>query len=169
MKPQVKPTSLVASIFFGAARVALGVLWLHEGIFKYTAHFGRADILLVAGSVKSNSRVPEYFGAFAGRILGSWPGLFGFVIPLLETALGVALVIGVLSLPAALASLLMLMSYWSSDQLIAQYPIMGLLSAIVIGWSAWAARLSATSLVVSVLNRKQIAAQLISGPLRRWL
>jgi thiosulfate dehydrogenase [quinone] large subunit len=123
----------------------------------------------VADSAKSNSRVPEYFGAFAGRILGSWPGLFGFVIPLLETALGVALVIGVLSLPAALASLLMLMTYWSSDQLIAQYPIMGILSAIVIAWSAWAARLSATSLVVSLLNRKQIAAPLISGPLRRWL
>ena len=169
MKPQVKPTSLVASIFFGAARVALGILWLHEGVFKYTAHFGRADILLVADSAKSNSRVPEYFGAFAARILGSWPGLFGFVIPLLETALGVALVIGVLSLPAALASLLMLMTYWSSDQLIAQYPIMGILSAIVIAWSAWAARLSATSLVVSLLNRKQIAAPLISGPLRRWL
>jgi thiosulfate dehydrogenase (quinone) large subunit len=169
MKPQVKPTSLVASIFFGAARVALGILWLHEGIFKYTAHFGRADILLVADSAKSNSRVPEYFGAFAGRILGSWPGLFGFVIPLLETALGVALIIGVLSLPAALASLLMLMTYWSSDQLIAQYPIMGILSAVAIAWSAWAARFSATSRVVSLLNRKQAAAPLISGPLRRWL
>ena len=169
MKPQVKPTSLVASIFFGAARVSLGILWLHEGIFKYTAHFGRADILLVADSAKSNSRVPEYFGAFAGRILGSWPGLFGFVIPLLETALGVALIIGALSLPAALASLLTLMTYWSSDQLIAQYPIMGILSAVVIAWSAWAARLSATSLVVAVLNRKRIPAQLISGPVRRWL
>ena len=169
MKPPANPAALVASIIFGAARVALGILWLHEGIFKYAAHFGRADILLVVDSAKSNSRVPEYFGAFAGRILGSWPGLFGFVIPLLETALGVALVIGVLSLPAALASLLMLMTYWSSDQLIAQYPIMGILSAIVIASSAWAARLSATSLVVSLLNRKQIAAQLISGPLRRWL
>ena len=96
------------------------------------------------GQRESNSRVPEYFGAFAGRILGSWPGLFGFVIPLLETALGVALIIGALSLPAALASLLTLMTYWSfDDQPIAQYPIMGILSAVVIAWSAWAARLSA--------------------------
>nr|WP_142280668.1 hypothetical protein [Mycobacterium saskatchewanense] len=149
--------------------MALGILWLHEGIFKYTAHFGRADILLVADSAKSNSRVPEYFGAFAKHLLGSWPGLFGILIPLLETALGVALLIGALTLPAALASLLTLMTYWSSDQLIAQYPIMGILSAVVITWSGWAARLSATSLVVSPLNRKQIAAQLISGPLRRWL
>src|SRR5271156_5573928 len=169
MSPQVKPTNLVASIIFGAARVALGILWLHEGVFKYTAHFGRADILLVVDSAKSNSRVPEYFSAFVARILGSWPGLFGFVIPLLETALGVALVIGVLSLPAALASLLMLMTYWSSDQLIAQYPIMGILSAIVIAWSGWAARLSATSLVVAALGRKQLTGPLISGPARRWL
>ena len=111
----------------------------------------------------------EYFGAFAGAVLGSWPGLFGFAIPLLETVLGLALVVGVLSLPAALASLLTLMTYWSSDQLIAQYPIMGVLSAIVIAWSGWAARLSATSVVVAALGRKQPAGPLISGPARRWL
>jgi thiosulfate dehydrogenase (quinone) large subunit len=169
MKRQCNPTSLVASTVFGAARVALGILWLHEGIFKYTAHFGRADILLIVGSAKSNSRIPEYFGAFAGHILGSWPGLFGWVIPLLETALGLALIIGVLTLPAGLASVLTLMTYWSSDQLIAQYPIMGVVSAIVITWSAWAARLSVTSLVVAVLQRKQVAGQLISGPVRCWL
>jgi thiosulfate dehydrogenase [quinone] large subunit len=61
------------------------------------------------------------------------------------------------------------MTYWSSDQLIAQYPIMGILSAIVIAWSGWAARLSATSLVVAALGRKQRAGPLISGPARRWL
>jgi thiosulfate dehydrogenase [quinone] large subunit len=169
MKHRFGPASLVASIVFGAARVALGILWLHEGIFKYTAHFGRADILLVAGSAKTNSRIPQYFGAFAEHILGSWPGLFGGLIPLLETALGLALITGVLTLPAGLASVLTLMTYWSSDQLIAQYPVMGMLSAIVITWSVWAVRLSVTSFVVAVLTRKQVAGQLISGPLRRWL
>jgi thiosulfate dehydrogenase [quinone] large subunit len=169
MTSQVRPTTLAASIIFGAARAALGILWLHEGIFKYSAHFGRADILLVVDSAKSNSRVPEYFGVIAQHILRKWPSLFGFGIPLLETGLGVALAIGVLSLPAALASLVTLMTYWSSDQLIAQYPIMGFLSAIVIAWPVWAARLSTTALVVAILDRKQIAAPLISGPLRHWL
>lgn len=169
MKLRAKPASLVASIIFGAARIVLGILWLHEGIFKYTAHFGRADILLIVGSAKSNSRVPEYFCAFAAAVLGRWPGFFGFAIPLLETALGLALVIGVLSLPAALASLLTLMTYWSSDQLIAQYPIMGILSALVLAWSGWAVRLSATSLVVAARGRKQLTGPLISGPARRWL
>lgn len=169
MISQAKPTALAASIIFGVARVALGALWLHEGIFKYTAHFGGADIQLVVDGAKSNSRVPEYFGVLAERILGSWPGLFGFVIPLLETALGIALVIGVLSLPAALASLLMLMTYWSSDQLIAQYPIMGCLSALVIAWPTWSTRLSATTLGAAIANRKDVAVQVLSGPLRRWL
>ena len=158
-----------ASIIFGAARVALGILWPREGTFKYRAHFGRADILLVAHGSKSNSRVPGYFESFAGHILGSWPGLFGVVIPLLETALGVVLVFGVLTLPAALASLLTLMTYWSSDQLIAQYPVMGILSAVVITWSVRAARFSATSLAVATMNRKLVAVHLISGSFRRWL
>lgn len=169
MTSHARPMALAASIFLGAARVALGVLWLHEGFFKYSAHFGRADILLVADGAKSNHRVPEYFGVIAQHLLGNWPSLFGVAIPLLETALGVVLVIGVLSLPAALASLLTLLTYWSSDQLIAQYPIMGSLSAIVIAWPVWAARLSTTALVVATLDRKHVAAPLISGPLRRWL
>ena len=169
MTSRIRPTTLAASIIFGAARVALGILWLHEGIFKYTAHFGRADILLVVNSAKSNSRVPEYFGVISQHLIGKWPSLFGFGIPLLETGLGVALAIGVLGLPAALASLVTLMTYWSSDQLIAQYPIMGFLSAIVIAWPVWAARLSTTALVVAILDRKQIAAPLISGPLSHWL
>jgi len=169
MTSHARPMALAASIFFGAARVALGVLWLHEGFFKYAAHFGRADILLVADGAKSNHRVPEYFGVIAQHLLENWPSLFGVAIPLLETALGAALLIGVLSLPAALASLLTLMTYWSSDQLIAQYPIMGSLSALVIAWPVWAARLSTTALVVGILDRKHVAAPLISRPLRRWL
>jgi thiosulfate dehydrogenase (quinone) large subunit len=169
MKISGKSATLVAATAFGAARVGLGILWLHEGLFKYGAHFGRADILLVADSAKSNSRVPDYFAAFADFALRGWPAFFGFVIPLLETGLGVALIVGVLSLPAAMASLLTLMTYWSSDQLVAQYPNMGALSAVVIAWPLLAVRFSATSLIVSALERKQRAGRLIGGPLRRWL
>lgn len=168
VKLQLRP-AIVASSVFGAARVAVGILWLHEGLFKYSAHFGRADILLVADSVKSNSRVPDYFAAFADSVLRGCPGLFGFVIPLLETGLGIALILGVFSLPAAIGSLLNLMTYWSSDQLIGQYPIMGALSAVVIAWSVQAARLSATSLIVRALDSRQRARLIIGGPLRRWL
>lgn len=147
MKFQAKFGALAASTVVGAARVGLGVLWLHEGLFKYSAHFGRADILLVADSARSNSRVPEYFTAVAEFALRSWPGLFGFLIPLRETCLGLLLILGVVTLPAALVSLLTLMTYWSSDQLIAQYPIMGALSVVVVIWPHLAARFSAMSLV----------------------
>jgi thiosulfate dehydrogenase [quinone] large subunit len=169
MKIQVKATTLVAPAVVVATRVGLGILWLHEGLFKYSAHFGRADILLVADSAKTNSRVPEYFTAVTEFALRSWPGLFGFLVPLLETCLGVALILGMLSLPAAMVSLLMLMTYWSSDQLIAQYPIMGVLSVVVVAWPLLAARLSATSFIVSALKRRQRAGPWISGWRRRWL
>ena len=169
MKFQVKSAALAAPAVVGAARVGLGFLWLHEGLFKYSAHFGRADILLVADSARSNNRVPEYFTAVAEFALRGWPGLFGLLIPLLETCLGLLLILGVLTLPAAMASLLTLMTYWSSDQLIAQYPIMGALSVVVIAWPLVAARFSATSLFVSILQRRQQAGLLTGGPPRRWL
>jgi thiosulfate dehydrogenase (quinone) large subunit len=169
MKFQVKLAALAAPAVVGAARVGLGVLWLHEGLFKYSANFGRADILLVADSARSNNRAPEYFTAVAEFALRGWPGLFGLLIPLLETCLGLLLILGVLTLPAAMVSLLTLMTYWSSDQLIAQYPIMGALSVVVIAWPLLAVRFSATSLFVSILQRRQQAGLPIGRPPRRWL
>jgi thiosulfate dehydrogenase [quinone] large subunit len=122
---------LVASLFGGAARVAVGMLWLAEGVLKYRAGFGAADIELVAQSTGGNSRVPWWFEPL-GAFMGAASGLFGVVIPALEVLLGLMLVAGVFSRLTAFASIGTLMLYWSSDQLIAQYPVMVLLSALVI-------------------------------------
>lgn len=164
----ISPAARITPVIFGAARVALGVLWLHEGYVKYHAHFGRADILLVAQGATANTRIPGYFTALAG-LLRSAPSVFGFLVPLAETALGIALILGILTLPAALASLVNLMTYWSSDQLITQYPIMGALSGIVLAWPHYATRLSATTLLTHRLNNRERASRLINTPLQRWL
>lgn len=166
---RITATTRAASVVFGAARIVLGALWLHEGLFKFGAHFGRADILLVADGASAGGRVPEYFSVFAGAVLRNWPGLFGVLTPVMETALGVALILGVFTMPAALASLSTLMLYWSSDQLIAQYPIMGMLSAVVLGWPVFAARWSTTALVAWLSQRRGRRYVLFDGPLRQWL
>lgn len=158
---------LVATVLFGAARVVLGGLWLHEGLFKLGAHFGRADILLVAdGASGSGTRVPGYFGIFADHVLRVVPGLFGVMTPLMEITLGMALIVGVLTLPVAATSLLTLMMYWSSDQLVAQYPVMGVLSVLVILGSVWATRVSLTTVLLAKWQR---AARFVGTPLQRWL
>ncbi len=169
MTIRTRTKTLAAPAVFGVARIALGVLWIHEGIFKYSAHFGRADILLVADGVKSNNRVPWYFVDFADSILRHVPTLFGFVVPLVETGIGVALVLGILTLPVAVISLLQLMTYWSSDQLIAQYPVMAALSAIVIAFPVISARFSASSVIIRALDERAWSRHLVDGPLRRWL
>jgi len=126
--------ALVAPVLAGATRVALGALWLHEGLFKYHAHFGAPDILLVADSTAGNSRIPSYFAPITS-LLHSAPNLLGVVMPLAETLLGVALILGVLTLPLAAVSVVQLMTYWSADQLIGQYPVMVLLSAaVLVAW-----------------------------------
>lgn len=136
MRTHARWIALAAPVVLGAARVTLGALWLHEGIFKYSAHFGRADILLITHSAQTNTRVPGYFTLFSDGVLRTWPGLFGVAIPLLETALGVILIVGLFPQPVAMISLLTLLTYWSSDQLITQYPVMAALSAIIIAFPA---------------------------------
>ncbi|MCJ1688814.1 DoxX family membrane protein [Rathayibacter sp. VKM Ac-2927] len=154
-----------------AVRVALGLLWINEGAIKLRSGFGASDILLVADGAAENGRVPDYFQLFASTILHDQAGLFGFVTPLVEIGLGVALIAGILTAPAALASLATLLMYWSADQLIDEYPVMALLSGIVLGFSTTCSRISATSAVIRVLrSRHGTPAAVLERPeLRRWL
>ncbi|WP_394941100.1 DoxX family membrane protein [Psychromicrobium sp. YIM B11713] len=161
--------TLAAPVLTGAARVALGILWLNEGLLKYRAHFGAADILLVAESAASNARVPDFFKAFTGSALQGFPDFFGFAMPLIETALGVLLILGVFTLPAALASVFTLMSYWLADQLIGQYPIMVLLGVLIVLWPMAASRLSLSTLVERAVRRRRPASVWGRQPIRRWL
>ncbi|MGA1828753.1 hypothetical protein [Microbacterium sp.] len=127
-------TALTASLLGGAVRVSAGVLWLLEGFLKYRAGFGASDILLVADSAAGNTRVPGFFAPL-GELMRAVPGLFGIAIPALEVLLGVLLILGggrVWTAIVALCSIGTLMLYWSSDQLIAQYPILVVLSALVL-------------------------------------
>ncbi len=146
---------LAASILFGAVRVGLGLLWLHEGYVKLRAHFGSADILLVADGASANSRVPEYFRFVAEHLLRPTAHLAGIMTPLTEVALGLVLVLGIVSMPAAVVSAGLLAVYWSSDQLIAQYPVMAVLSVGVVAGHAYSDRWS----VVEVVRRRSVAGK----------
>lgn len=161
--------TLAAATITGAARVALGLLWLNEGLIKYRAGFGTADIQLVVDSTASNSRVPGFFEAFAGGVLGGSPELFGLMMPLLETGLGIVLIAGVVTLPAALMSVVTLMTYWLADQLTASYPIMVVLAVVVAAWPLVASRVSVTGLAERTLRRRRPTSPWISEPVRRWL
>jgi thiosulfate dehydrogenase [quinone] large subunit len=169
MRTPLSRPALIAAALAGAVRVTLGVLWIHEGTLKYRAHFGAADILLVANSAKSNSRVPGFFKSFSDSVLAEWPHFFGFAMPLLETSLGVVLVLGVFSLPASLASVFTLLTYWSADQLITEYPIMVALSTVVIAWPLLASRFSVTTLAEKRVGRKRPNLVVFQEPFRRWL
>lgn len=124
----------IAPALAGAVRVALGILWINEAVTKYRFGFSGTDIALVAESALHSTRVPGPFALFAQDVLGPLAPFFGVVTPLWELALGIALVSGLLTLPAAIASLGTLLTYWSADQLIVEYPLMALASIPVIVW-----------------------------------
>ena len=153
-----RTSALAASSILGAARVALGVLWLHEGYVKFHAGFGKADILLVAYGAKNNTRIPGYFEFFADHLLRPMADLAGIVVPIIEVGLGVALILGIFTLPVALGSLFNLLTYWCSDQLVGQYPIMGALSGVLLVWSTQASRFSLPQWVRSRTNEGAVHA-----------
>jgi len=161
--------SLAAPVITGAARVSLGILWLNEGLFKVRAGFGAADIGLVVDSAASNNRVPDFFEAFTSTFLGGAPGFFGWAIPALEVGLGIALILGVLTLPAALMGAFTLLTYWLADQLIQEYPIMLALSVVTAVFVVSASRISVTTIVEKLVLRKKPESRWFSAPVRRWL
>ncbi|GAA1794848.1 hypothetical protein GCM10009768_24930 [Leucobacter iarius] len=130
---------------------ALAVLWAIEGVVKVRAGFGASDILLVADGAERNTRVPEWFAPI-GALMRGIPAVFGIGIPMLELLLGAVFAVlavgGLLGLlrvrgvaprsprrvtaVAALVSGGTLALYWTSDQLIAQYPVMLVLSLLLL-------------------------------------
>ena len=145
------------------ARVALGALWLHEGIVKYHAGFGRADILLVVQSAASNERVPGFYRAFTRDVAGHVPSVFGIGVPLIELALGVALILGIATLPAALLSAFQLCNYWSADQLITQYPVMLVLSVGVATFATGVSQINLRAIVMAFQHTGTAAPQRLSA------
>ena len=143
----------VAPTLFGSARVVAGILWLHEGLFKYRAGFGAADIRLVAHSA-GDTRVPAVFATFAEKVLGRYPEAFGALMPAVECALGIALILGVATRLTALAAAVALATYWAADQLIGQYPLMAILSATVLAGYPAAQRYSLTTMIRSRRGRR---------------
>lgn len=170
MTARVGPAALIAVILATVARVALGGLWIAEGKLKFDAGFGSADILLVAGRAATDTRVPGYFSWFARNTLAQAPGLFGVAMPVVETAVGIALVLGILTRVATLGSVLLLSSYWMADQLIAQYPVMLLLSVAVLMAPDAARAISLSALVtrrvVAAAVRDPVAAGSGTAPAR---
>ena len=71
----------------------------------------------------------------------------GLMTPLTEVALGLVLVLGVFSTLSVAVSAGLLAVYWSSDQLIAQYPIMALLSVGVLVGQGYSNRWTIMTLV----------------------
>lgn len=140
------------------ARVVLGVLWVNEGILKWHAGFGRADILLVVQSAGQNPRVPDFFRAASEASLGQAPGLFGVAVPIVEVGLGLVLILGILPRIAAVVAALQLASYWLADQLIAQYPIMAALATVVAVTGVASSRWSLPAVVRAARRRRATAA-----------
>ncbi|MGQ4433517.1 hypothetical protein [Streptomyces sp. SAS_260] len=73
------------------------------------------------------------------------------------------------SLAASLMSAFTLLTYWSADQPITEYPVMAALAMVVVVWPLLASRFSATALAERAVGRKRPDVMVFRESYRRWL
>jgi thiosulfate dehydrogenase [quinone] large subunit len=107
--------SKLAALVWNAMRIWLGVMWLQAGIAKIWGaenpafmHNGGAG---VAGFASHGAAAYSWWGSFLHSFVVPNAGWIGVLVAFAEFAIGVALVLGLLTPLACLGSLLLLFTY----------------------------------------------------------
>jgi thiosulfate dehydrogenase [quinone] large subunit len=107
--------SKLAALVWNAMRIWLGVMWLQAGIAKIWGaenpafmHNGGAG---VAGFAAHGAAAYSWWGSFLHSFVVPNAGWIGVLVAVAEFAIGVALVLGLLTPLACLGSLLLLFTY----------------------------------------------------------
>ncbi len=93
---------------FASARIALGLYWLYEQHWKLPPDFGLHDPRGLMFAFQQSIRYPtvDLYRAFLQDVVVPHFHLFGWLLGLAEVAIGVSLVLGVLTRAGALLSVL---------------------------------------------------------------
>ena len=93
---------------FAAARIAVGVYWLYEQHWKLPPDFGLNDPRGLMFAFQQSIRYPPFdlYRAFMQNVVVPHFHLFGWLLGVMEVAIGVSLVLGVVTRAGALLGVL---------------------------------------------------------------
>lgn len=101
---------------FGVLRILFGLIWAVDASFKWQpAVHSSLDAYLEEGAVAQPALVQAWVHFWVG-VVGVNPHLFGTLIAVAETALAIALVLGLLTNLAYLGGLLLSLGIWSTAE-----------------------------------------------------
>lgn len=97
-------------------RIAFGIVWLIDGIMKFV-YLQPSDVVdLVNGAGDGQPVWLQGWFSFWSNIIAASPGFMLYFIGLLELALGMALILGLLRKPAYLGGILLSLMIWAIDE-----------------------------------------------------
>ncbi|HEX5179722.1 MAG TPA: TQO small subunit DoxD [Gemmatimonadaceae bacterium] len=102
------PRAVRHAALFAAVRIALGLYWLYEQHWKLPPDFGLHDPRGLMYAFQQSIRYPTValYGAFLQHVVVPHFHLFGWLVAIMEVAIGTSLVLGALTRAGALLGVL---------------------------------------------------------------
>ena len=100
----------------GVVRIAFGLVWLVDAAFKWVPSFhNNLDSYLADGATGQPAAVRAWIGLWTD-VIGVQPHWFGYFFAIAETALAVALILGVFSHLTYVAGIMLTLGIWSTAE-----------------------------------------------------
>ena len=119
------------NVIWAIARVWFGIDWMTHGIEKITKGFDSTGFL---NGVLANEVSPEWYKAFIENVILPMSGFINFLIPVGELLVGLALILGFLTIPALVGSLLMNLNFLWAGVISSNPSYVAIAIILLLGW-----------------------------------
>ncbi|MCS4485959.1 DoxX family membrane protein [Staphylococcus americanisciuri] len=111
--------NMIWKIMILLIRIGSGIVMLMQGFEKLTGGFAINGLIPV---VQKSPDVPEWYKAFFSTVVNTQTDIFQWLIPLGEIAIGLGLILGILSYTASFFGAFVMLNYILAD-MIFTYPL----------------------------------------------
>lgn len=119
------------NVIWAIARVWFGIDWMTHGIEKITKGFDSTGFL---NGVLANEVSPEWYKTFIENVILPMSGFINFLIPVGELLVGLALILGFLTIPALVGSLLMNLNFLWAGVISSNPSYVAIAIILLLGW-----------------------------------
>ncbi len=101
---------------FGVLRIVFGLVWAIDAQFKWQPAFQSGFVSYVTGALDGQPPLVKSWIRFWVNVISVNPHVFGIIVALSETALAIALILGLFSNLATVGGVLLTLVIWSTAE-----------------------------------------------------
>lgn len=101
---------------FGLLRIVFGLIWAIDAQFKWRPAFQSGFVSYVTGALDGQPPLVKAWIGFWVNVISINPHVFGIIVAMCETALAIAMILGLLTNLAAFGGVLLTLIIWSTAE-----------------------------------------------------